>query len=200
MDVIGLYRPGTNIASIKRNGPYGVMINLKTPDSQFIAANLNAQFIVPKHIWSKVADVATFTNPNPVGSGPVHEDHPVHDAGLRPQQEPEVLGGRRAEDPVRRVRAGVVERRGAAADPERPGRLDAQLRAERRVGVHREGPQHFHSFYATTAYPISLMLDTTQYPYSLVAAAQGDQHGDRPEARSRSSVSTATRRRPTRSA
>ena len=27
---------------------------------------------------------------------------------------------------------------------------------------------HYHSFYATTAYPISLMLDTTQYPYSLV--------------------------------
>src|SRR5206468_12256371 len=29
--------------------------------------------------------------------------------------------------------------------------------------------KHFHSFYATTAYPISLLLDTTEYPYSLVA-------------------------------
>ena len=29
-------------------------------------------------------------------------------------------------------------------------------------------PAHYHSFYATTAYPISLMFDTTQYPYSLV--------------------------------
>ncbi len=27
--------------------------------------------------------------------------------------------------------------------------------------------KHFHSFYATTAYPISLTLDDTQYPYSL---------------------------------
>ena len=27
---------------------------------------------------------------------------------------------------------------------------------------------HYHAFYATTAYPISLMFDTTQYPYSIV--------------------------------
>ncbi len=28
-------------------------------------------------------------------------------------------------------------------------------------------PKHFHAFYATTAYPISLILDTSKYPYSL---------------------------------
>ena len=28
---------------------------------------------------------------------------------------------------------------------------------------------HFHAFYATTAYPVSLVFDDTQYPYSLVA-------------------------------
>src|SRR5436309_14268792 len=27
----------------------------------------------------------------------------------------------------------------------------------------------FHAFYATTAYPISLVLDTTKYPYSITA-------------------------------
>jgi peptide/nickel transport system substrate-binding protein len=30
-------------------------------------------------------------------------------------------------------------------------------------------PKHFHAFYATTAYPISLVLDTTKYPYSIIA-------------------------------
>src|SRR5437868_10720731 len=68
MDQIGLYRPGTNIASVRSKGN-SVLIDLKTPDSQFIAANLNGIAIVPQHIWSKVADPATFTNPNPVGSG-----------------------------------------------------------------------------------------------------------------------------------
>ena len=70
MDIIGLYRANTNIASIKQVGPLGVAITLKTPDSQFIAANLNLQFVVPQHIWSKVKAPATFKNPKPVGSGP----------------------------------------------------------------------------------------------------------------------------------
>ena len=29
--------------------------------------------------------------------------------------------------------------------------------------------KHFHAFYATTAYPISLVLDTSKYPYSIAA-------------------------------
>ena len=72
MDQIGLYRPGTNIASVRSKGN-SVLIDLKTPDSQFIAANLNGIAIVPQHIWSKVADPATFTNPKPVGSGPFNQ-------------------------------------------------------------------------------------------------------------------------------
>ena len=28
---------------------------------------------------------------------------------------------------------------------------------------------HYHAFYATTAYPVSLVFDNNQYPYSLVA-------------------------------
>ena len=33
-------------------------------------------------------------------------------------------------------------------------------------------PAHYHAFYATTAYPVSLMFDDTQYPYSLVPFRQ----------------------------
>jgi len=69
MDRIGLTGAGNNIASIRAKGSK-VMITLKTPDSQFISSILNKQFVVPQHIWSKVADPTTFTNPNPVGSGP----------------------------------------------------------------------------------------------------------------------------------
>ena len=69
LDQIGLYRPGTNIASVKAKGST-VLINLKTPDSQFVAANLNTVFVIPQHIWSKVANPSTYTNPKPIGSGP----------------------------------------------------------------------------------------------------------------------------------
>ena len=69
LDQLGLFRAGTNVVSVSRKGS-SVVINLKTPDSQFIGTTLNRIFVVPQHIWSKVADPATFTNPNPVGSGP----------------------------------------------------------------------------------------------------------------------------------
>ena len=70
MDILGITRPETNVASVKSKGAHAVVINLKTPDSQFIAATLNGVLVIPQHIWSKVKDPATFTNPTPVGSGP----------------------------------------------------------------------------------------------------------------------------------
>ena len=56
MDRVGLTGADNNIASVKAKGTYEVAIKLKTPDSQFIAATLNRQFVVPKHIWSKVGE------------------------------------------------------------------------------------------------------------------------------------------------
>src|SRR5215210_5107297 len=70
MDRIGLIGAENSVVSIKAKGKHAVAITLKTPDSQFIAAILNRQFVVPKHIWSKVKDPATFSNRQPVGSGP----------------------------------------------------------------------------------------------------------------------------------
>ena len=200
MDMIGYASPDTNVASIKAAGPYKVVINLKTIDSQFIAANLNAQFVVPKHIWSKVANPATFTNANAGRLWPVRGARPLHGAGLRLQQEPALLEAGRAEDPVPRIHAGVVERLGAARDPERPGRLDAQLRPERRAGVLGEGSR---------ALPLLLCDDgvsashSSSTPPSIRSASS--RSARRSASRStaatcRSSVSTATRRRPTRSA
>ena len=43
-------------------------------------------------------------------------------------------------------------------------------------------PAHYHAFYATTAYPVSLMFDTSQYPFSLVPLPAGDQPVDQPGA------------------
>src|SRR5262249_55090885 len=73
MDIIGMFNKGTNIRNVVANGPNQVLIDLKTPDSQFIAATLNKQFIVPQHIWSKIKKPATYLNPKPVGSGPFTE-------------------------------------------------------------------------------------------------------------------------------
>src|SRR5215210_4845965 len=56
MDRIGLTGADNNIASIKAKGKYRAVINLKTPDSQFISSTLNRQFVIPQHVWAKVRD------------------------------------------------------------------------------------------------------------------------------------------------
>jgi peptide/nickel transport system substrate-binding protein len=70
MDLVGFTRPDTNIASIAASGKNAVVLKLKTVDSQFIASTLNGAIVVPQHIWSKVANPATYTNSKPVGTGP----------------------------------------------------------------------------------------------------------------------------------
>src|SRR6266566_2914383 len=67
MDRVGLTGADNNIASVKAKGLYQAVIRLRTPDSQFISSTLNRQFVVPKHVWSKVRNVATYTNSKPVG-------------------------------------------------------------------------------------------------------------------------------------
>ncbi|WP_428774808.1 ABC transporter substrate-binding protein [Vibrio sp.] len=63
---------GKNLKSVTAKDSTTVVFELNDADSTF-AWNLERYHIVPKHIWSKVEDLTTFTNPNPVGSGPMTE-------------------------------------------------------------------------------------------------------------------------------
>jgi peptide/nickel transport system substrate-binding protein len=172
MDVVGLTRPDTNILSVKAKGSYAVVINLKTPDSQFIAATLNGAFVIPRHIWSKVADPATFTNPDPVGSGPftritrfTTQDY-VLSKNLHYWQ-----AGKPLINCLEYVQASSNDSALALAQS---GQVDWTHNFV--PGVDKaytsKDPAHFHAFYATTAYPISLVFDNNQYPYSIVGFRQ----------------------------
>jgi peptide/nickel transport system substrate-binding protein len=168
MDRIGLTGAGNNIQSIKAKGSQ-VLINLKTPDSQFISAILNRQFVVPQHIWSKVKDPKTFLNPTPVGSGPfdvisrfttqdyVFGKNPHYwQAGLPKIPCLEYVQAASNDSALALIQSGQVDWTHNFV----PNVESAYIAKD---------PKHFHSFYATTAYPVSLVLDTTQYPYSLAA-------------------------------
>ena len=168
MDRIGLTGAGNNIASIRAKGSQ-VMITLKTPDSQFISAILNRQFVVPQHIWSKVADPTTFTNPNPVGSGPF-------DVISRFTTQDYVFGKNPHYWQPGLPKVPCLEYVQAASNDSalaliQSGQVDWTHNFVPNVetAYTAKDPKHFHAFYATTAYPVSLTLDTTQYPYSLVA-------------------------------
>ena len=62
--------PGKNLQKINVVDKETVTFDLAKADSTFLW-NLAAYHIIPKHIWSKAGDLTTFTNPNPIGSGPM---------------------------------------------------------------------------------------------------------------------------------
>jgi peptide/nickel transport system substrate-binding protein len=172
MDIIGLTRAGTNIASVKRSGPNGVAINLKTPDSQFIAANLNLQFVVPQHIWSKVKKVATFTNPNPVGSGPFDQIGRLTNQDIVFNKNPSYWVSGSPKIPCLEYQETASNDSALLAI--QSGKVDWTHNFVPNVESVYEAkdPAHYHAFYSTTAYPISLTFDDTAYPFSLVALRQ----------------------------
>jgi len=61
---------GKNLNQIKATDERTVVFELNEADSTFVW-NLERYHIVPKHVWGDVKDLTTFTNPNPVGSGPM---------------------------------------------------------------------------------------------------------------------------------
>jgi peptide/nickel transport system substrate-binding protein len=169
MDMIGFTSPDSNVASIKAVGRYKVAINLKTVDSQFIPAVLNSQFVVPQHVWSKVTDAATFTNPDPVGSGPFARVGRFTAQDFVFNKNPTYwLKGAPKVPCLEYTQASSND---AALLAIQSGQVDLTHNFVPNVAqaYSAKDPAHFHSFYATTAYPISLVLDTNQYPYSLVA-------------------------------
>ena len=169
LDMIGYMSPDSNVASISARGPYAVVIRLKTVDSQFIPAVLNAQFVVPQHIWSKVSDPATFTNPDPVGSGPFAVVGRFTTQDYIFNKNPHYwLAGAPKIPCLEYVQAASND---AALLLIQSGQVDWTHNFVPNVAqaYQAKDKAHYHSFYATTAYPISLTLDTTQYPYSIVA-------------------------------
>ncbi len=169
MDLVGFTRPDSNIASVKPQGSYAVVINLKTADSQFIAATLNAQYIIPRHIWSKVAHPATFTNPNPVGTGPFTKITRFTTQDYVFSKNPNYWQAGKPLIPcLEYVQAASND---ASIALTQSGQVDWTHNFVPNVdkAYTSKDPAHFHAFYATTAYPVSLVFDNTQYPYSLVA-------------------------------
>ncbi len=169
MDRIGLVGADNNVASIKAKGSSTVVIKLKTQDSQFISATLNRQFVVPKHIWSKVSDPATFTNPNPVGSGPFNvvgrfttQDYVLNknphywQAGLPKIACLEYVQATSNDSALALIQSGQVD-------------WTHNFVPNAEQAYEAKDPKHYHAFYSNRDYPISLVFDDTQYPYSIVA-------------------------------
>lgn len=69
LDSVGM---SNMLSSVEKIDHQTVQFNLSTPSSQAMYQIVRVP-IVPEHIWSDIADPVTFTNPDPVGSGPLTE-------------------------------------------------------------------------------------------------------------------------------
>ena len=131
--------------------------------------NLNGIFVVPKHVFSKVADINKFLNPNPVGSGPFVRVSKFSTQSYVLEKNPNYW--RKGSPKIPCLQYIQATSNDAALLQIVSGQADWTHNFVPNVekAYIAKDRNHYHAFYATTAYPISLMFDTQKYPYSIVA-------------------------------
>ena len=172
MDRVGLTGAGNEIKSIHGNVKKStVSITLKAPDSQFISAILNRQFIVPQHIWSKVKDPSTFLNSKPVSSGPFNVISRFTTQDYVFSKNPHYWQTAANQPKIPCLEYVQAASNDAALALIQSGQVDWTHNFVPNVETAyvAKDKAHYHAFYATTAYPVSLDVRHTQYPYSLPA-------------------------------
>src|SRR5690349_9761422 len=157
MDRVGLTGAANEIVSIKARGKYTVLITLKTPDSQFISSILNRQFVVPKHVWSKVADPANYTNSKPVGSGPFNKLGRFTTQDYVLNRNPHYW--KKGAPKIACIEYVQASSNDAALALTQSGQVDWTHNFVPNVekAYIAKDKKHFHAFYATTANPVSLL-------------------------------------------
>ncbi len=174
-DQQGLWSGG-HLLSVNRVGADQVAVHFKTVDTTVLPQVVSLIKILPEHIWSKVKNPATFTNPDPVGTGPFTQI-----VKFTPQEY--ILGknphywqpGEPKVDGLRVPLYTSSDSNYLALDS---GELDWTqdfVPNVQQTYVKRD-PVHYHYFFATNTPPVALVFNDEKYPYSLVAFRQAISH------------------------
>jgi peptide/nickel transport system substrate-binding protein len=168
MDMIGLTGADNNVLSIKPSGAYKVVIKLKSVDSQFIAAILNLQFVVPKHIWANVSDPRHVHEPGPRSAQATFASLGRFTTRTTSSTEQALLAQGCTEDRVPQYTSAASN--DAALLQIQSGQVDWTHNFVPDVAhaYISKDPAHYHAFMRRRPL-ISLVFDTTVYPYSIVA-------------------------------
>ena len=172
-DRISLVAANSNIAGVRRVGADQVAIRFKQVDSTFLGSQLVNVPIVPKHVWSKVKNVTEFANPNPVGSGPFNRVTRFSGQSYQLSKNKSYWAkGLPRIDCVERIftasnDAGLLQIVSGQAD------WTHNFVPNVESAYQEKDPKNYHNAYLTTALPVSLTFNTTEYPYSLVAFRKG---------------------------
>jgi peptide/nickel transport system substrate-binding protein len=172
-DRINLTGANSNIAGVSRVGRDRVVIRFKAVDSTFLGSQLVNVPIVPKHVWSKVKDVVNFANPNPVGSGPFNRITRFSGQSYQLSRNKSYWAkGLPRIECVERLftasnDAGLLQIVSGQAD------WTHNFVPNVETAYQAKDPKNYHNAYLTTALPVSLTFNTTEYPYSLLAFRKG---------------------------
>jgi peptide/nickel transport system substrate-binding protein len=171
LDKAGLWGPRGLGSSVTMSGDT-VSIHFKRVDVSVFPSLVNNVYVVPVHIWSRVKDPINWTNPDPVGTGPftrvLNFSSQSYDMGRNPTY------WQASKVKIDTLRFPAYNGNDSATLDAAAGKIDWAglfIPKVQQVYVARN-PEYFHYFYSTANVPAMLYLNTTTYPYSLVAFRQ----------------------------
>jgi peptide/nickel transport system substrate-binding protein len=156
---------GKYLQSVTATSPTTVVFKLTKVDSTLLPFIVTNVKIVPQHIWSKISKPDTFTNPNPVGSGPFanvtnFSSQEFILARNKYYWQPLAYDGIKV--PLFLDNAGADTAR-SKGELDWSGNFVADIQ---HVYVAKD-PAHNHYYFAQVA-PLGLWFNDQKYPYSLV--------------------------------
>ena len=169
MDRIGLVGAGNKIASIKAKGAHSVVITLKSRTRSSSLRSSTGRSSFRSTSGRRSRDPATFTNPTPVGSGPFNVVARFTTQDYVLNKNPRYW--QRGLPKIACLEYVQASSNDAALALIQSGQVDWTHNFVPNVekAYEAKDPKHYHAFYSNSDYPISLVFDDTQYPYSLVA-------------------------------
>jgi len=164
-DETGLMQSG-QVTRVFQVGSNQVQFNFSTVNTTVLPQLLSTNvMIIPQHIWSKISNPDTWTNPHPVGTGPftriVSFSSQEFILGRNPYYWQKL-----AYDGIRVPALASNDATLAAAVS---GELDwtANFFSNVQQTYVAHDPAHFHAYYGNVAYPLGLYVNDEQYPFSL---------------------------------
>jgi peptide/nickel transport system substrate-binding protein len=164
-DQQGMWAKPAELTSVTASGDQ-VIFQLPSVDTTIFRKIANNWMIIPEHIWSKVTSPATFTNPNPVGSGPFTQITNFTPQGFTYTTNPYYWQKMNFDG----IHVPSFTDNNAALIANANGQLDqtGNFIPGCAQAYTAKDPKHFVCDYANEG-PNGLWMNDQQYPYSLVA-------------------------------
>jgi peptide/nickel transport system substrate-binding protein len=158
------------LASVVERGNT-VSLTFTRVDTSIFAPLVNNLWILPRHIWADRLDPGTWSNPNPVGTGPFTQVQNVSSTSFNLAKNPHYW--QHGEPRIPAIRAVLYNGNDATTRALDAGKIDwGTFFLENAANVFDRLNSNFHHYYSIRTTPVELYFNQTRYPYSLPAFRQ----------------------------